>query len=186
MQYILVLISLLIISSYSKNPNENSKKDKTAKFQRRAINTWVSNLTDTIDVPVVRNQKLFDVYVQRLSDIFTSSHARVNFVLIGAYDGTQDNTIHDEFLINPNWNGVFVEPITNNYLDLNIFLGKNNVADRSYTSQNAIASACETTNITIKVDSLVKSNNNQNSQNWLQRQIDSVIKTANEVVQSSK
>ena len=40
-------------------------------------------------------QNFFDFYVQKLSDLFLEKDAIVNFALVGACDGTNDNTIRD-------------------------------------------------------------------------------------------
>jgi hypothetical protein len=74
---------------------------------------------------------MFDVYAQRLSDVFKQAGASLNFMLVGACDGTHDKTIRDRFLTNANWEGVFVEPVGVNYRDLLSFLGEKNVTHRS-------------------------------------------------------
>lgn len=60
-------------------------------------------------------QNFFDFYVQKLSDLFLEKDAIVNFALVGACDGTNDNTIRDRYIPNYHWHGVFVEPFSINF-----------------------------------------------------------------------
>lgn len=143
------------------DPSDKSsrKKDKTLKYQRIAVDSWARELTpddyDREKWPSITGhrqpQHVFDFYAQKLSDSFAANKAKVNFFLVGACDGTHDKTIRDRFLPNENWNGIFVEPITMNFKDLNKFIADNKVESRSITIQAAVTDVCKTPTVPMKV-----------------------------------
>ncbi len=170
-------------------PNKGTrKKDKTIKFQRLALSAWTNNLTDSdynIDEwPKIAHasqpQHIFDFYAQRLSDVFLENKARVNFILIGACDGTHDKTIRDRFLPNLNWNGVFVEPIAMNFNDLNKFIEQNNATERSITFKAAVTDECATPTVPVKVAKY--ESKDPNLPHWLRREIGSILSKPSDVL----
>lgn len=83
----------------------------------RALEEWVKALDPEQDYNSTMWRKahrsstwsvIFNEYAKKLSDIFESVKAKVNFAMIGACDGTSDNTIRELFLPNEHWRGVFV------------------------------------------------------------------------------
>ena len=157
-------------------------KGKGRQVQRAAITAWSSFLNPERDYNATiwtmrrRNQPqyVFDTYVSLLSDVFLKEGATVNFALVGACDGTNDNTIRERFLPNEHWNALFVEPITLNYKELNKYLVKNNVADRSHTIQAAVTNDCQSPTILVKTPK-VKGKENTKTPHWLRRQIGGIV-----------
>ena len=108
----------------------------------------------------------FNGYAKKLSDLFKEQNAKVNFAmigkfhlmlnfnkvsltlkhyydLVGACDGTSDNTIKNLYLKNDHWRGVFVEPLTMNVRDLIKFMAKHEAQSRSLIIHAAATSECE-------------------------------------------
>jgi hypothetical protein len=147
-------IELTPVRKEKKKANPNIM---TLKYQKAALKTWARELTDddynvTNWVTTLRKQpqNFFDYYVGKLSDTFKEKNAIVNFALVGACDGTNDNTIRDRYLPNSHWRGVFVEPIEMNYKDLNKFMESNGVANRTHLLHAAATSKCNSTTIKMK------------------------------------
>ena len=193
---IVVLIILLAvdINSFSQDevPNdkdenrklaEKSSKGKGRKLQKAAINSWASyldpvrdyNATTWITKSRSQPQYVFDYYVTLLSDIFLKEGATVNFALVGACDGTNDNTIRERYLPNAHWRALFVEPITLNFKDLNQYLIDNKVADRSHTIQAAVTNECTSPTIIVKTPNLDKATEDTKVPHWMRRQIGGIV-----------
>ena len=85
----------------------------------------------------------FNAYCKHLSRVFAENGAKVNFVMIGACDGTNDVTIRTLYLPNLHWRGVFVEPFSMNVRDLIKNLAFKNATKRSMVLQAAATSSCE-------------------------------------------
>lgn len=62
--------------------------------------------------------------------------------VLGACDGTGDNTIKNLYLPNEHWRGVFVEPLTMNLRDLIKYMADNNANQRSLIIHAAATSEC--------------------------------------------
>ena len=62
--------------------------------------------------------------------------------LIGACDGTADNTIRNLFLPQEHWRGVFVEPLTMNVRDLIKYMTDHHANQRSFIIHAAATSEC--------------------------------------------
>jgi hypothetical protein len=62
--------------------------------------------------------------------------------LVGACDGTGDNTIKHLYLPNEHWRGVFVEPLTMNVRDLIKFMSDNHANQRSLIIHAAATAEC--------------------------------------------
>jgi hypothetical protein len=154
----------------------------STKSNRKAIKQWARGLTD-LDFNSThwsltmrkQPQNFFYHYAKRLTQVFNEyEDATINFVLVGACDGTNDDTIRDHYLPNKNWQGLFVEPVSNNYRDLGDFLAVNHAMDRSYTVNAAITDVCETKNVSFKVSA--REEKDPNAAHWLRRQIGSIAK----------
>lgn len=118
-------------------------------------------------------QEYFASYSLRLSNLFQTLQVPLNFVLIGACDGTNDKTIRDLFIPNHHWNGMFVEPVSRNYKDLVKFMIDNNVTERSTTFQAAVTDVCSSPNVTFKAS--VREDFHPEYAHWLRRQIGKIL-----------
>jgi hypothetical protein len=190
-----VLVVLLAVdSSFSEEDISNDKegrrklaskssKGKGRALQKAAVNSWAMYLNPERDynatawITKTRNQPqyVFDYYVTLLSDIFLKEGATVNFALVGACDGTNDNTIRERYLPNAHWRALFVEPITLNFKDLNQYLVDNNVADRSHTIQAAVTNECTSPTIIVKTPNLDKATEDTKVPHWMRRQIGGIV-----------
>lgn len=174
------------------NEKSAKKKDKFLKVQRYAVEAWSKELTvadyDLKQWPAITKhnqpQHIFDFYAQKLSDVFLSNGGKVNFVLVGACDGTHDKTIRDRFIPNQNWNAVFVEPISYNFNDLNTFLQTNGVSNRSITIKAAVTDSCPTKTVPVKVAKYEEKD--PNLPHWLRREIGSILSSAKEAEKLGK
>lgn len=149
--------------------------------RKKALLSWAKSLTDqdhnsTHWSVTMRKQpqNFFYEYAKRLTQIFKESNAIVNFVLVGACDGTNDNTVSEHYFPNSNWHGLFVEPVSYNYKDLQHYLGVNHASDRSHTINAAVTDVCETQNVSFKVS--ITEETNPEAAHWLRRQIGSIVK----------
>ncbi len=176
-----ILTILVTCSDLSNQLNEGASERNHKKSGRRAtVEAWAKSLTPmdynaTEWARTLRKQpqNFFDEYVRRLSDVFKDMDTTLNFVLVGACDGTNDNTIRDRFLPNEHWQGLFVEPVPNNFKELGIFLSTNKVSHRSYTINAAVTNVCESENVTFKVHRAEEME--PDAAHWLRRQIGSIV-----------
>jgi hypothetical protein len=121
---LLVLLFLTLIRRFLADTGTLSPPKSKFKTQRAAVRAWSELLGDS-DYDNSKwggPQYVFDRQAKRLSDLFESKSALVNFVLVGACDGTNDMTIRERYLPNSHWRGVFVEPFTINFQDLHQFM----------------------------------------------------------------
>jgi hypothetical protein len=118
----------------------------------------------------------FDLYIQKLSQIFQSKGANVNFIMIGACDGTNDLTIK-RFLKYTHWHGMFVEPVSINYAELQKFLNQNRVTDRSFALRAAATDLCSTPTIKIERPLYEEQGIKDGKEvpHWLRRQIGGIL-----------
>lgn len=171
------------LSNQKEERNVKSVGKKVKQIQRAAIDAWANYLMPERDYNatswITRNrsqpQYVFDYYVTLLSDVFLDVGATVNFALVGACDGTNDNTIRDRYLPNAHWRGLFVEPISLNFADLNKFLLDNKVADRSHTIQAAVTSECISPTIIVKTPIIDKATEDTKVPHWMRRQIGGIV-----------
>ena len=133
------------------------------------------NATKWITPKTSQPQYVFDYYVKRLSDLFKEKGATVNFALVGACDGTNDNTIRERYLPNEHWRAIFVEPITLNVADLKKFLSEHGVAHRSYVLQAAVTNQCNTSTIIVKTPDK-DFMEDKSKPHWMRRQIGGIVK----------
>jgi hypothetical protein len=156
----------------------------TARGQQALLVEWVKALkpeTDYKGSPHWKSmtqssspERFFNVYNEKFSKIAEKLGAYVNFISIGACDGTNDDTIKDRFLANPHWFGVFVEPMSNNFADLTNFLAVSGVANRSTTIRGAAYAECKSPSI--EVQRPLGINENLDQPHWLRRQIGGILK----------
>lgn len=115
----------------------------------------------------------FERYTHRFSKLALAKGATVNFASIGACDGMTDPIIKNHFLRNDHWNGVFVEPVDNNVVDLVAYLTSHGARNRSVIIQAAATSVCESS--FIDVERPLYEEKNKSTPHWLRRQIGSIL-----------
>lgn len=118
-------------------------------------------------------EEYFLGYTNKFSRIAKRLGASVNFISVGACDGTDDYTINELFLTQSHWKGVFVEPISNNFAELTTFLQVNGVANRSTAIRGAATSACPSPYLVMKRPT--EEERNKSAPHWLRRQIGHVV-----------
>ena len=193
MVIMLVVVTLVNIDSLGQEDLSKQKEEgvqkvgrgKSRQIQKAAIEAWGAyleperdyNATKWITTTKSRNQPqyVFDYYVSLLSDLFKEKGAFVNFALVGACDGTNDNTIRDRYLPNAHWRALFVEPISLNFADLNKFLADNQVTARAHTIQAAVTNECTSPTIIVKTPIIDKETEDKNVPHWIRRQIGGIV-----------
>lgn len=156
-----------------------SKRDQ-ARVQGRAIKSWAKTLSESdynaTHWAITYHQQpsnFFEHYVEQLSDLFGEKGAMVNFVMIGACDGTHDRTISERFIPNLHWRGVFVEPFEINHRDLVNFIETHGAKDRATILRAAATFRCNDT--TIKMKRPTFEEKNKSLPHWMRRQIGSIV-----------
>lgn len=153
---------------------------------RAALQEWAASLVPEIDYNVTQwamkfrsraPQDYFEAYNKKLSDIFLKHRAWVNFVLIGACDGTNDRTIRDRYLKTSHWRACFVEPMSNNVEDLRNFLVEKKVDNRGFVIRAAATSVCKDPTIVVERPLYEEKQKatNKTIPHWLRRQIGSIL-----------
>lgn len=93
------------------------KRRRTTSPSFKALEAWADYLNPEVDYnttlwKIAHRSSTWSVhfneYAKKLSKVFETARAKVNFAMIGACDGTSDNTIRELFLTNEHWRGVFV------------------------------------------------------------------------------
>lgn len=120
-------------------------------------------------------EQAFEHYSHVLSEVFAKQLTRVNFVLVGACDGTFDSTV-DYYLKHGNWRGVFVEPMAYNIADMRSRFEKFAVTNRSTILHAAASSVCskDTIQVTRPLYEEKTDRPKTESNHWLRRQIGGV------------
>lgn len=126
----------------------------------------------------------FNGYCRHLSEVFKERGAKVNFVMIGACDGTNDVTIRTHYLPNEHWRGIFVEPFAMNVRDLIQNLAFKNATSRSMVLQAAATEVCAGPTLTLErplyEEKMAAGNSSKPIPHWLRRQIGSILPTHRE------
>lgn len=164
------------VEEAEESPSSSTEAVFDFKIQRQAIQAWGKQLTEDDLNPSAwkkQPQYMFDHYIHVLSDIFKGKKAKVNFILVGACDGTHDITISQGYLPNDHWRGVFVEPFEINYNDLTNFMKKSNVLDRTHLIHAAATNVCNST--TIKMKRPTFEEKNKSLPHWMRREIGAVV-----------
>lgn len=188
--FLIVLVCVLLLHSAVSEESKRKPRKKNRKYnpQREALQTWASDLEPELDYNSTmwrikyRSSTWsvhFNGYCKRLSDVFRDIGANINFVMIGACDGTNDVTIRESFLPNPHWKAVFVEPFTINVKDLRANLEHKNVTRRSTVLQGAATSECKTPTLVLErplyEEKMLAGNTSKPVPHWLRRQIGSIL-----------
>jgi len=118
----------------------------------------------------------FAHYTKEMSQIFRTHNAEVNFVLVGACDGTHDKTIAERFLVDSHWVGVFVEPVSLNFKDLSQLFLERNVMNRSHLIKAAATDICKAPMTKIKFP--IYETKSPKAPHWLRREIGAVLTPA--------
>lgn len=153
--------------------------------QREAMLAWARALTerdyDNTYWPEIAGERsgppqYFDLYIQKLSQIFAAKGANVNFVMIGACDGTNDLTIK-RYISFKHWNGIFVEPVSINFDSLQGFLKTNGVEERSFALRAAATDLCSSPTIKIQRPLYEEQGMKEGKDvpHWLRRQIGGIL-----------
>ena len=196
--YLVLILNFLAIycggqeDELSGPPNMNDRQQRqllprsNRRNQREAMLQWSKALTendyDNTYWPKITGEKsgppqYFDLYIQKLSQIFEKNNANVNFIMIGACDGTNDLTIK-RFLKFSHWHGMFIEPVSINFASLQEFLKTNNVVDRTFALRAAATDICA--NPTIKIERPLYEEKGKSEgkevPHWLRRQIGGILK----------
>ena len=175
-----VLLATVLLLACGQKQEEGGLSGKGA--QKNAMEQWASSLVPEKDYNSSQWQitfhsrspsDFFDKYCQRLSKLFKSLGANVNFAMIGACDGTNDPTIRLRFIPNDHWRGVFVEPMSVNHNDLIRYLEQKEIYHRSYVIRGAATSVCHSP--TIMVERPLYEEKNASLPHWLRRQIGAIV-----------
>ena len=161
--------------------DNNQSDSKTVRRDLIALEQWALSLTDRdYDYNEWRKSfrsrstvDFFNGYAKKLSSLFKSYNAKVNFVMVGACDGTGDNTIKHLYLPNQHWRGVFVEPLTMNVRDLIGYMSNHQASHRSLIIQAAATAECKSP--TIVMERPLYEEKNASIPHWLRRQIGSLL-----------
>jgi hypothetical protein len=120
--FIILLINLRTLQCEVEKDTEDFSNSKSKRKGRtnpsfKALESWADYLNPDLDYnttlwKIAHRSSTWSVhfneYAKKLSKVFETAKAKVNFVMIGACDGTSDNTIRELFLTNEHWRGVFV------------------------------------------------------------------------------
>jgi hypothetical protein len=183
--YAVIVVVLSLIVSLSYVPEISAQKGAN-KALKASLEQFAHSLIPETDYNVTMwaitahsrsPSDYFDRYSVRISNIFKQNQAFVNFVSVGACDGTTDPIIKDRFLKNEHWRAVFVEPMTPNVRDLEKFIDSKGALGRSHIIQAAATDVCTTP--TIKVERPLYEEKaiaeNKTIPHWLRRQIGSIV-----------
>jgi len=153
---------------------------------RAALEEFVSNMVPEVDYNAshwrykwrsVSPSNYFEGYNKMISEVLAKHGLPLNFLLIGACDGTSDITIKHRFLKYEHWRAAFVEPMSNNVADLRNMLVSLGVANRSHVIHAACTAKCSSPTIFVErplyEGRLDKKN--QTLPHWLRRQIGSIL-----------
>lgn len=192
---ICVLIFIPLVTSKNASKRNNNRDETTVKRKRpkksksrptqEALLDWVHSLIPEKDYNATywckkfhsrSTQDFFFKYVEQLTNIFVKKGAIVNFASIGACDGISDPTIKYQFLKYPNWRGVFVEPMSNNFRDLEDFMASKGALNRSFLLRAAATEICQSPTIVVERPMYEEQNSkNRTIPHWLRRQIGSIL-----------
>jgi len=157
-----------------------------AALTKVAVDSWVKYLNPEVDYNTSlwkvthrdgrhpgQPGRFFAHYINQFSRIFKESGATVNFVLVGACDGTHDKTIAENYLKESHWEGVFVEPVELNFNDLTKYLTEKNVMNRSHIIRAAGTDKCVEPWTKIKFP--IYETRSPKAPHWLRREIGAVL-----------
>ena len=188
---ILVVFGLSDLESQLTEGKETAPKKNVNKraTQRAAIESWYSSLKPEEDINAsfwhdkmkLQAQHAFHHYIGLVSDVMKSKGATVNFLLVGACDGTHDVTIKERFLPNSHWNAGFVEPMEINVNDLTKYLTTENVISRSHIIKAAVNNECVNATIRVKFPKYEAVKGTDAVPHWLRRQIGGIVSATDKV-----
>ena len=175
--FISFIFNSKLILTYNPDDIESKDKDSSINNQDLALQSWFNSFnnskTDIIkqlkQTKEITYQKIFYNYCQQLSDIYQYNNAYVNFMSIGACDGTHDMIFEKIYLNNDHWNGMLIEPSSRNYDDLLRLMQTKRITHRTLTLHAAVTDVCNEHTIQFKVSKydLTK----PNEEHWLRRQV---------------
>lgn len=154
-----------------------------SKNQHLLVQQWADSLRPEVDYNGTKQWRktfgaddpslFFFQYSEKFSQMAEKVGATVNFVSIGACDGTEDPVIKNGFLAHPHWNGVFVEPMSNNFADLTKMFETHGVANRSTAIKGAATAEC--TSPFIEVQRPLFEEKDPTLAHWMRRQIGGIV-----------
>jgi hypothetical protein len=140
---------LLFLAAPAFGQRGDGKERQSKRANREALKAWGESLSEDDYKPEIwqslwkQPQYVFDHYIEQLSNTYLTHGATVNFILVGACDGTNDKTIRERYVPWNHWRGTFVEPFEMNYNDLVSFMEKNKVMNRTHIIHGACTDTCE-------------------------------------------
>lgn len=192
----LIIIASTCARGVTSDADASSTEHKTMvsvsgpKNQHALVVEWAKSLTPDLDYKGTTQWEqtfgtndagyFFNEYCDKFSAIAEKVGATVNFVSIGACDGTADKAIRNGFLKHSHWNGIFVEPMSNNFADLTTFLEVNGVSNRSTALKGAATSYCA--NAFIEVQRPLFEEKDPTLAHWMRREIGSILDDGQKVL----
>ena len=172
--FVSIIFNDKLIISYNPDDFESKDKDSSINNQEIALQSWLhsfnSTKTDIIkQSKEITYQTTFYNYCQQLSDIYQYNHAYINFMSIGACDGTHDMILEKVYLTNDHWNGMLIEPSSHNYDDLVRLIQTKRITHRTLTLHAAVTDVCNENTIQFKVSKYDITKPNE--EHWLRRQV---------------
>lgn len=153
------------------------------KGQHALVLKWASSLVPEVDLNGTTQwtkafgttdpSDYFFEYSTRFSGMAEKIGAVVNFISVGACDGTEDKVIKEGFLAHSHWNGVFVEPMANNHADLTKLFETHNVTNRSTAIKGAATAECSSP--FLEVTRPLFEEKDPTLAHWMRRQIGGVV-----------
>ena len=154
--------------------------------QRLLLEDWVSSLSAQdyngtygwkTHIGSGSASDIFEIYNLKFSNLAKQRRAAVFFTSLGACDGQADKTIRNRFLPQTHWEGVFVEPVSMNFNDLQVYLASKGALNRSTLIRAAATSKCDKPTLEIERPLYEEKDKRENKStpHWLRRQIASIV-----------
>jgi hypothetical protein len=176
---------IMIVSSCARGliSDADTSGSGSAKNQHALVMQWASSLVPELDYNgSYQWSKTFETedpsafflkYTDKFSLMAEKIGATVNFVSVGACDGTEDRVIKNGFLAHSHWNGVFVEPMANNFADLTKMFETHGVSNRSTAIKGAATAECSSP--FIEVQRPLFEEKDPTLAHWMRRQIGGIV-----------
>lgn len=179
----LLLSCVGIIMIVSSHADADTSGGGVSKNQHLLVQQWADSLIPDVDYNgTIQWRKtygsndpshFFFEYSEKFSKMAEKVGATVNFVSVGACDGTEDPVIKNGFLAHPHWNGVFIEPMSNNFADLTKMFETHGVTNRSTAIKGAATAECISP--FIEVQRPLFEEKDPTLAHWMRRQIGGIV-----------
>lgn len=175
-------VSLILVFAHFPPSPSASSFPRTKNTQEKVLDIWKSILPTLgifarLETKKTNPQNSFFELIEALQTIFTDDQEPLNVLLIGASDGTHDEFMQKFYMEFPLWNGLFIEPISYNFNDLETLLSKSIQQGRTQVLRGAVYSECHQPTIIMKTP--IFEETNKSEPHWKRRQIAQVIDTGN-------